>query len=87
MDVVVNYSQSEEEASATVDEVIKDGYEAMAVQADVSSSKQVDEMMESIIEKFGRLDVVIANAGTTVFRPFEDLDGVSEDDWDHECQC
>ncbi|QQK78823.1 SDR family oxidoreductase [Salicibibacter cibi] len=82
MDVAVNYSQSKKEAHETVDEVIKDGYEAMSVQADVSSSEQVYEMIEAVIQKFGRLDVVIANAGTTVFRPFDDLEGVSEDDWD-----
>ncbi|MET3506178.1 SDR family NAD(P)-dependent oxidoreductase [Halalkalibacter oceani] len=82
MNVGVNYSRSEDEAKTTVEELTALGVEAIALKADVSSKDEVDLMVQSTVERFNRLDVVIANAGTTVFRPFEDLEGVSEADWD-----
>lgn len=82
MKVVVNYSRSAEDAIKTVNDIEAIGGSAIALQADVSKKEEVDHMIEKIIDTYGRLDVVVANAGTTVFRPFDDLDGVSEEDWD-----
>jgi len=82
MSVVVNYSRSEQDANETVEAIKALGGTAMAIQADVSSSSEVNDMIGAIIEKYGRLDAVVANAGTTVFRSFDDLDGVTEEDWD-----
>lgn len=82
MKVVVNYSRSEADANETVKAIEDLGGTAIAIQADVSKKEEVDRMVERIIETFARIDVLVANAGTTVFRPFDDLDGVTEEDWD-----
>ncbi|SCL95908.1 SDR family NAD(P)-dependent oxidoreductase [Sporanaerobacter sp. PP17-6a] len=61
--VVVNYSRSSQEAGAIVDEIIKDGGEAVAVKADVSKSEDVKQMIEKTIDKFGKIDILVNNAG------------------------
>ncbi len=81
-DVAVNYSRSEEEAARTVEEIEALGRRAIAVQADVSQSDQVGRMVERVVDELGGLQILINNAGTTVFVPFADLDGVDEATWD-----
>lgn len=63
--VVVNYASS----SAAADEVVKAitdaGGNAIALQADVSKLDQVDTLINDTVEKFGRVDVLVNNAGIT----------------------
>ena len=63
--VVVNYARSSDAAEATVKEISEAGGEAMALQADVSKSAEVDNLIKSAIDKFGRIDVLVNNAGIT----------------------
>ena len=63
--VVVNYARSSDAAEATVKEINKAGAEAIAVQADVSQSDEVDNLIKSTLDKFGRIDVLVNNAGIT----------------------
>ena len=81
--VAVNYSRSAEEAAETVSEIESDGGKAMSVKADVSVSSDVPRMVDEVVEQFGGIDILINNAGTTVFVPFSDLDGMKEEDWDN----
>lgn len=60
--VVVNYSKSEKEADEVVKEINKIS-EGIAIKCDVSDEKQVKIMIEKIVKKFGRLDILINNAG------------------------
>ena len=80
--VVVNYSRSADEATATVGELEAAGGTAMAVRADVADAGQVATLVAQTVDRYGRLDVVVNNAGTTVFVPFADLDGIDEATWD-----
>jgi 3-oxoacyl-[acyl-carrier protein] reductase len=80
--VAVNYSRSEAEAAETVREIEALGRRALAVQADVSRSDQVDGMIHRVVDDLGGLQILINNAGTTAFVQFQDLDGLSEADWD-----
>ncbi|MCC6180180.1 MAG: SDR family NAD(P)-dependent oxidoreductase [Chloroflexi bacterium] len=80
--VVVNYSRSGDDAAATVGEIEAAGGKAAAVQADVADAGQVERLVAQTLERFGRLDVVVNNAGTTVFVPFSDLSGIDEAAWD-----
>jgi len=61
--VYINYFASEGHAIELVSEIQKNGGEARPARADVSSPKAVNEMIFKIIEKDGRIDVVINNAG------------------------
>lgn len=82
VDVAVNYTKSEAEASQTVADIIALGRKALLVRADVSSEQQVIAMVDKIVAHFGRLDILVNNASTTVMVPFKNLDGISEADWD-----
>lgn len=61
--VVVNYSASEQPAKETVAAIERLGSSAVAVQADVSKVPDLDRLFEAALERFGRLDIVVANAG------------------------
>ena len=80
--VVVNYSRSADEATATVGEIEAAGGKAAAVQADVADAGQAARLVSQAVDRYGRLDIIVNNAGTTVFVPFPDLDGIDEADWD-----
>jgi 3-oxoacyl-[acyl-carrier protein] reductase len=61
--VVVNYAGQAAEAQAVVQSITSSGGKAVAIQADVSSSAAVKQLFEGSIKAFGRVDVLINNAG------------------------
>jgi len=61
--VLVNYRSSETEADQVVDSIRKAGGKAWPIKADVSDSQDVARMFEFISKKFGRLDILMNNAG------------------------
>jgi 3-oxoacyl-[acyl-carrier protein] reductase len=79
--VVVNYSRSHDDATATAHEVESLGAGAVAHQADISDESQVVVMIDETVKRFGRLDVLINNAGTTHYVPHSHLDGLTEQVW------
>ncbi len=80
--VIVNYSRSEGDAKTTANEVEALGAKAVAHKADVADEAQVVAMIQSTAKEFGRLDVLVNNAGTTHFIPHADLDGLTDRVWD-----
>lgn len=83
MNVAITYTRSEKEAGETVAELRALGARAMAIRSDVSKAAEVKDMVDRTMAEFGRIDVLINNAGATVFAPFADLEAISEADWDH----
>jgi 3-oxoacyl-[acyl-carrier protein] reductase len=71
--VVVNYSSSKEGADRVVAEIIKDGGKAVAVQGDVSKAADVKRIFAETKKAFGRLDVLVNNAGVYQFAPLGDI--------------
>ena len=67
--IVVNYRRNAEQAEAVVAEVKRLGLGAIAVQADMSNGDEVRAMFQRIQEHFGYLDIFVANAAATSFRP------------------
>src|SRR5579859_4221730 len=80
--VVVNYSRSAAEAEATAEEVRGLGAEAWACQADVAEDEDCRRMVAETVERYGRLDVLVNNAGTTRHIPHSELERVTDEVWD-----
>jgi 3-oxoacyl-[acyl-carrier protein] reductase len=78
----VNYSRSEADAVATAEELTKVGVAAMPIRADVSIASDVTAMVAQTERQLGRVDILVNNAGYTRFVPMNDLEGMSEDEWD-----
>jgi NAD(P)-dependent dehydrogenase (short-subunit alcohol dehydrogenase family) len=81
--VVVNYSRSEADALAVVAEVADLGCVGLAVAADVADDRQVRGLAAAALDRFGRVDVLVNNAATTYRVPHADLDGLTDDAFDH----
>jgi len=80
--IVVNYRKSSKEAEALSLDIERGGVKALALQADVQSDAQVRRMIQTIEDKFGRLDVVVNNAGVTHWVKLADLAGLTDPIWD-----
>lgn len=73
--VVVNYNSSKEKAEAVVESIVKNGGEAIAVQADVSQQKDVDSLFKEALNAFGKVDILVNNAGGLLQRcKIEEMD-------------
>ncbi len=75
--VVTDIDQAE--CQLVVDEIISQGGEAVAFKMDVSNKAEVDQVFNETIKQFGRLDILINNAG--IYFPKTALE-LTEDDWD-----
>ncbi len=77
--VVVNYGHDEEAARQVDSEVQKMGGTAQILKADITSKEEVDRMFKGTLDHFGRLDVLVNNAGIIRDTP---LMLMSDKDWD-----
>lgn len=77
--VVINFLNHEQDATAVADEISRANGEAVLFRADVKASDEVEAMINDTMSRWGRIDVVVNNAGIT-------RDGLllrtSEQDWD-----
>src|SRR3954447_7631512 len=71
--VVVNYSSSKEGADRVVGEITGNGGRAVAVQGDLSKEADVRRLFAETKKAFGRLDVLVNNAGVYEFKPLEEI--------------
>src|SRR5215472_16777243 len=69
--VVVNYASSKAGAESVVNRIRQAGGKAVAVQADVSKPEDVRRLFAETEKAFGRLDVLVNNAGIYEFAPLE----------------
>src|SRR5579872_6471529 len=76
--VVVNCVAARDKAEAVAREIRDSGGIAVVVQADVSERADAERLIARAIEAFGRLDVLVSNAGIIIDKPFVES---SDDDW------
>jgi len=81
-DVIVNYSRSADAAKETVAVCDAAGSDSLLVQCDVSDELSVESMIAEIDRKYGHLDVVCNNAGTSIETLAKDFDQVSVEEFD-----
>lgn len=78
--VVVNYSRSKEAAEDLVTKLLNNGAPAaIAIHADVSDAAQAAHLIEETIQQFGRIDVLVNNAGINIDRTMKNL---TTEEWD-----
>ena len=76
--VVVNYVKNKKAAEAVVDGIRRAKDAAIAVKADVSKKADAERLIKAAVKEFGRLDILVSNAGIIIDRPFIES---SEEDW------
>lgn len=85
-DIVANYHSRPQEASQIVQEIESIGRKALAVQADMACVSQIRKMYDQALERFGKIDLVVNNAGISSEVYFidateEDFDRMTAIDW------
>lgn len=71
--VIVNYSTSKEGAQKVVEEIIQKGGKAKAIQANMSNPEEIQRLFLETSQTFGKIDILINNAGVYEFAPIEDI--------------
>lgn len=71
--VVINYLVDQDEADKLVNEIIGDGGDAMAIQADVSKENDVQRMFGEMFGAWGSIEILVANAGIQRDAPFHEM--------------
>ena len=79
--VVVNYASSKAGADAVVNDIVKAGGKAVAVQGDVSKAADAQAIVDAAIKHYGRLDVLVNNSGVYEFAPIE---AITEEHYDRQ---
>ena len=80
--IMINYRVSKEAADETVDSINSTGGEAVSYQADHVDESQVAKMVNDVEERWGRLDVLVNNAGWSKVTPHRKLDLLTDEIWD-----
>jgi 3-oxoacyl-[acyl-carrier protein] reductase len=70
--VVINYNHNSQEANIVKEVIESYGVKCLAIKADVSKEKEVKAMIEKVIEEFGKIDVLVNNAGIAIDMDFEE---------------
>ena len=81
-DVVVSYVGDAGRADAAVEAIRKAGRQGHAVQLDQRDVKSIDACVDRVMERFGRIDILINNAAWNIGIPFKNLDALTADIWD-----
>ena len=81
MSLAIVFKNSKEKASTIANECKQNGAETLTIQADVSIDSECRKVVEETINKLGEINILINNVGKTKFVDFEDLEGLSDNDF------
>ena len=79
--VVVNYTKSVKEAEETLAQAKAKGVEALLAQGDVAKDEDCRRIAKETVDRWGRIDMLVNNAGTTKFADHADLEALNADDF------
>jgi len=79
--IAVVYAQSANEAGKVADDVRKHGVEAEPFQCDLRQPAQIQALVDAVIKRFGRIDILINDAAYNKSIPFKDLDSLTSEEW------
>lgn len=80
VDIVVNYTNNKASAEMTISNIRRYGVKALAIQADISKVDDARNMFATTLKEFGKIDIIVANAGVEVVNlPAVDI---TEEDYD-----
>lgn len=79
--VVINYANNTEEAEKVANSINNTGGRAIAIRADISDAAAVTHLFDQTIEQFGKVDIVVNNAGIMITKPVKDT---TEEDFDQQ---
>lgn len=77
--IVINYASNQLAADKVVADIKASGGDAIAIRADVSKAEEVKSMFDATISQFGKVDILINNAGSIVYKTIQDT---TDDDFD-----
>jgi ketoreductase RED2 len=81
--IAVMYARSRDEAEAVAHDLTsRYQINAAAFACDITDASAVDGVVEAVIKRFGRLDILINDAAYNKSIPYSDLDGLTQDEWD-----
>lgn len=82
--IAINYAASKDRALSLQSKIkgTYSGANVVVLQGDVSQSGVCTRLVEETVKELGGLDCIVSNAGWTKAAPWEDLDALSEEDWD-----
>ena len=78
--VIINYRTSEQKAQELKTKLTNNEQNVEIYQADVTKKEEVEQMVEYVVNKYGKIDVLVNNAGISQIKPFADIE---EDEWDN----
>lgn len=78
--VIANYNKSEKEAIELKEGLKSEGINIEIIKADVSKRNEAKEMVQEVLNKYGKIDVLINNAGISQYKLFNDI---TDEEWDN----
>ncbi len=78
--VIASYNKSEKQARSLKEELKKENIEIDIFKADVTNKYEIKQMVEYVLQKYGKIDVLVNNAGISQIKLFTDI---TDDDWEN----
>lgn len=80
MKVIANYNKSEKEAEELRENLKKENRDIDVYKADISKKQEIKQMVKDVLDKYGKIDVLINNAGISQVKLFTDI---TDEDWEN----